>query len=197
MIKNARSKAVILWFLTCMAVGVWGVGLSLLLFAKNNYQAIICDYILYAGASLIPIFFYHFVSVLILQEKKDRLFIISGYIIALIFFIFNFIPPLLASGASGKCGFNFWVDAGIFYIPFVIYFWIYIIMSIYQLIKSYKRSDGISKRKVFYIIIGAVIAIGGGGTNFFPQLFGIYPFGNFVTFLYPILITYGMFLKKY
>jgi len=51
--------------------------------------------------------------------------------------------------------------------------------------------------QIYYLIIASLIGYLGGGTNFLPQLFGLYPFGQFITFLYPVVFTYGMYLKKY
>lgn len=195
--KKPKSKLTILWFLTSMAVGIWGIGLFILLFVKNTNQAINCNFILYFGATLIPILFFHFVSTFLYHKKTNKWSIAVGYILAAIFVVLVFIPPWIIGGVSAKTGFRYWEDPGILYIPYVIYFWIYVLASIFLLVKAYRKSEGVYKKQIFYFLLAAIIGFIGGGTNFLPQLINIYPFCSFITFLYPILITYGMFLKKY
>lgn len=196
-IINNRSKIAFLWFLTSLAVGIWGLGLAILLIVNTVEQAYFYNIILNTGAALIPIFFFHFVSVLLMKEKQEKTLIIIGYVLAVIFIFLIFNSPWIIGGVGEKTGFTYWIDVGILYIPFIIYFWFYAIKTIYLLIKGYKNSEGIHKRRIYYILLAGIIGYFGGGTNFLPQLFNIYPFGNFITFLYPILITYGIFLKKY
>lgn len=62
--------------------------------------------------------------------------------------------------------------------------------------KGFKDNEGLKKRQILYILLAAIIGFSGGMTNFLPQLFNIYPFGTFIVFLYPILITYGIFLPE-
>jgi len=197
LIKNHQSHIAVLYFLHTMAVGIWGMGLFLLFIVKNETQAIYSNYILNIGASLIPILFFHFVSAFLLRVKKDKILIITGYIVAFIFVILTFIPPLLIGGVSEKTSFRFWIDSGTFYLPFVVYFWFFVLIAVYLLIKGYKSSDGLIKKKIFYILLAVIIGFGGGGTNFLPQLFNVFPFGHYLTFLYPIIIAYGVFFKKY
>lgn len=193
--KNPRSRVVWLWFLSSMAIGVWGVGMVVIAFAKSEAQALFADKLLIAGSILIPILFYHFISALLYRERKDRIIIIVGYFLSLIFLVLN-LKNSLVVGASSRVGFEFWLDIGRFYIPFFIYFLIYVIIAFINLVNGYLKSDGVRKRQLFYILVAMLIGFVGGVTDFFPELFNIYPFGNFVVFLYPLLMTYGLFLKK-
>jgi len=196
--RNPKSKVVRLWFLSSMAIAVWGGGLSMVLISQSASQAYFYDILLHFGSALIPILFFHFISAFLYRDsQKDRIALIIGYIVAVLFILVVLIKPLwLVSSSAGLNGFEYWVNGGPLYIPFVIYFWIYAVLIFYLLIKSFVQSDGVVKRSLFYILLAALVGYLGGGTSFLPQLFGIYPFGNFVTFLYPILITYGIFLKK-
>lgn len=194
--KN-RSKLAILWFLTSMAVGVWGIGLAMLLIVETRSQAFLCNFILYTGAILIPVLFYHFVSALLFKDQQNKSIISIGYILSVIFLILLYIPPMIIRDVTSQAGFKYWEEPGILYIPFLIYFWFYAFLAIIILIKGLKTAEGIHKTQVYYILLAAIIGYFGGGTNYLPQTVGIYPFGNFITFLYPILITYGFFLKRY
>jgi predicted proteasome-type protease len=92
--------------------------------------------------------------------------------------------------------FNLWVDIGALYPLYVAYYFITVLLSHIFLYKGFKENEGFKKRQIKIIFIATLIGFGGGMTNFLPQLFGIYPFGNFIIFLYPILITYGVFLRR-
>ena len=43
---------------------------------------------------------------------------------------------------------------------------------------------------------GPVLPFAGGSSNFLTDLTGGYPYGQFVVWLYPILITYGIFVDE-
>jgi signal transduction histidine kinase len=47
------------------------------------------------------------------------------------------------------------------------------------------------------MLIASLVGFGGGITNFLPQLFNIYPFGNFLTLLYLFFMSYGVLKYKF
>jgi len=192
---NPKSRVIWLWFLTNFAVGIWGFGLFMIVAAKSYDQALFFDYFLHFGSALIPILFLHFV-LLLLKHQKNLAWLIPGYIISIFFSISAWVPGWVVSGASAYVGFTYWVDAGFLYWPFVIFFYICVATAAFLLLRGYSISDGLIKKQIFYILIAIIIGFIGGGTSFLPQLFNIYPFGNFITFLYPLMVTYGIFLKK-
>lgn len=194
--KAPRSKMAFLWFLKSFFVGIIGLGIFLGFIAKNSDQALTYNFVLFTGASIMPAVYFHFVSTYLLKEK-NKFLMYFGYILAVIFLVMTFFSPLIIKSASLKATGTYWADPGLFFLPFLIYFWFYIIYSIAQLIAGYKHSEGMSKVKLFYLIIAAVIGFGGGGTAFLPQIFSVFPYGYFITFLYPIILSYGIFIKKY
>lgn len=197
LIKAPRSHIAVLWFLKSFVVGICGLGIFLLVISKSITDAYLSNFILYTGALLIPPIYFHFVSAWRYLESKNMFYIVLAYFLAGVFLVSNYLPPLLIGGVGGKSIFRYWFDPGILYIPFLIYFWTYIIISLYLLYKGYKSSEGIIKIKTAYLFWAAIIGFGGGVTIIFPQLFGIFPFLYFVTFLYPIILAYGIFLKRY
>ena len=44
---------------------------------------------------------------------------------------------------------------------------------------------------MLYVLIAQIFGFGGGLTDFFPQLFNVYPFGNYFIILYVIFISYA------
>jgi len=119
-----------------------------------------------------------------------------GYIVSILLIVVLFNPPLVISGVSPKLGFPFWLDAGPFYFLLIIHYLVYAIIDISMLFKFYLHMDGILRRQAFYILIAAVVGFTGGSTNFLPATLGIYPFGNFFVFLFPVFIFYGIFVDE-
>lgn len=193
--KNPRSKVVRLWFLSSLAIGTWGMGLYMLVSAGSEAEALTASKILHGASVLIPALFFHFVSTFLFREKNDKFLIVLGYVLSLVFFVANW-NSLLVSGISPRAGFEFWVNGGLLYIPFFIFFLIYVVASVIILCKGYLENDGLRKMQIFYILVAIIIGFTGGITDFFPQIFNTYPFGNFIIFLYPTIISYGVFLRK-
>ncbi len=197
--RNPKAKVVHLWFLTSMAVTVWGLGLLLVILSKTEVAGIFYSRLLHISASFVPVFFCHFVLAFLFylygNNIKTKFFVFIGYFLAFIFAILSF-SDLIVPSASSKLGFATWADDGQFYFFYLLYFIVYIIASICFLYMGYKKSDGVIKRKTFYILIASFIGFGGACTNFLPQTLGIYPFGQFFVWLYPILVTYGIFFDE-
>ncbi|OGY43700.1 MAG: hypothetical protein A2731_03725 [Candidatus Buchananbacteria bacterium RIFCSPHIGHO2_01_FULL_39_8] len=198
LLKNPKSKVVRLWFLMSLASGLWSGFFLLTLSAIEKGIAdkvILYSNILHAGAAFIPILFIHFVLALLYKEKNYKIFLAIGYILALIFSILSFTKYIIA-GAAPTSYFPLWPTIGSLYILMVVYFWIYAFASIYFLFKGYKESDGIVKKKILFILIAALIGFLGGGTNWLPQLFDVYPAGMFIAWVYPFFIIYGIFIDE-
>lgn len=193
LIKNPKSAVNRLWFFTSLAVTVWSVGYILAMSSSSAEAANFNLKIVYTGATLIPILFFHFLCVFLMKNKKTILGI--GYFLAAIFLILFYFSSYIIKGSRYLNNFGFFEDikAPGFYI-FLTYFFFFVFLSAYYLIKSYKKSDGIRKKQILYIFLASIFGLGGGITNFIMDLTGIYPFGQFFIFLYPIFITYGIFL---
>ena len=197
-LRDPHTKSVRFWFFMSVAIGVWGVSHLLALqaiFRGDVDKVIMYSKILHMGAAFIPVFFCHFVLEFLYQKNKYSYLLIIGYPLSLLFALISF-TRLIIGGASPKTGFPLWLDAGNLYPLLVIFFYFYVFVSIYFLYLGYRRSDGIMKRKRFYILLAAIIGFGGASTNWLPQLVGIYPFGSFVAWLYPLLVTYGIFVDE-
>ena len=190
--KNRKSKINILWFLTSVCIFIWSGALGLELSSSNYLSAFFWNKILTIGAIFTPILFYNFISSF-LEEKRERKFIFSGYLAAffLIFFLF-FYTSLFIEGVSPRAGFNYWVDPGIIYYLFVLFFIICILRTACLLFKKYKDSDDVKKSQIKYLLFAIIVGFGGGITNFLPQLVGIYPFGSYFVILYVIFISYAV-----
>ena len=103
----------------------------------------------------------------------------------------------IIKGTSYTAGFGFNEDPGKYFWVFLIFFFSLPVYATYLLIKSYLHSDGITKKQSLYLLLAFLIGFSGGGTNYLTGTLGIFPYGQMLVFLFPIIITYGIFLKKY
>lgn len=191
-LKNYRAKVVRIWFLLSIVVGVWSAGLLMVMMSNDELQGISYSKVIHVSASFIPILFFHFV-VLFRPRLLRRYYLWIGYLLSILFAILSLGTKVVA-GASPKLNFLTWVDAGPLYSIFLLYFWFYTLFSIYLVCIGIKDSDGILKKKMVYLLLGSLVLSIGGGSNFLPQTLGIYPYGDFIVWLYPMVITYGIFV---
>lgn len=195
--RDPKSVVVRLWFLMSMAIMVWGVGYLLTTLAQDADSAFRYLRIVYVGAILVPLFFFHFIANFVFRQVQTRAVIVAGYVLAGIFIVLAAGTDLIIKGARYIDVFGYYEDIatpGFYFL--MVYFWFYVLYALVMLISSYRQSGGIRRRKMFYLLFGSVIAFVGAGTNFLTDLTGDFPYGQLVVWLYPILITYGIFVEE-
>jgi len=71
-------------------------------------------------------------------------------------------------------------------------------MSLGILIYFYFKTDkkDILRAQIRNILFAGIMGYGGGVTNFFPQFFSVYPFGNYFVIFYIVFIVYGVLRYK-
>lgn len=180
-----------LFFLFTFSLAVWSTGYYFWLNAHTENQAHFWIGILNIGSTLMPVFYYHWV-VSILKLKRKWLLIIA-YFLSIIFSLFSF-SSLYFDGYYQVGNFNYWPRAGFLYPIFI--------MILYGGLFSMGICDSIrtffikkEKRKIIWIILWVYfLAWTSGATNFFLWFgINIWPFGNFLVFIYVLLISYAMF----
>lgn len=190
--KNKKSLLNVSWFFVSFSASLWSLGLFGVVFFKQYSIALFFQYLLDFSAIFIPVFFFLFVLVLLdinsgINKFIFKIFLFLGSILSVLSF-----TKLFKVGISSKFGFRHWIDPGVIYPVFPIFFGILVSLSIYLILKKYKRLRGIKKQQALYVFITALIGFGGGVTNFFPQLINTYPFGAFFTIFYILGIGYAI-----
>lgn len=92
----------------------------------------------------------------------------------------------------------FWVNPGKLYFLFPIFFAVTVTISIIHILIALKKIEVGStyRSQLKNTLIVCLIGFTAGGTNFFPQFFNIYPFGNYIVILYIIVMVYGVIRYK-
>ncbi|MFH1608792.1 MAG: ATP-binding protein [Patescibacteria group bacterium] len=174
----------------CIMVAIWSYAYFIWQISKTAGTALLWSHILMAGAIFIPITYLHFILEFLGKMKEKKKILIFGYFSFIVFFILN-LTPWFINGVEQKLSFNFWPNAGLFYTPFLIFWFFYIIYPIYLLVKEKAVSVGLKRNQISFILLGTIIGYTGGITNF-PLWYDISipPIGNWATTIYLAIIAY-------
>jgi len=193
-LKNRKDIINRLFFLITISIIVWALGYWQWMSSMGQSdpaKALFWARILSIGSLFIPVFYFHWILAFVKLNKQKSNLIKIVYIIALIFLLFSF-SELFVKEVSHKSIFPFWPTAGPLYSIYLIF--IYFGLVAYSLITLWKQqkinTDSNKRSSIKYIILGTIIAFGGGATNF-PLWYGvpILPYGNILVSIYPIVFT--------
>lgn len=166
---------------------------------NNHDQSLFWIRVLSIFSTLIPIFYYHWVLVLLKLDKQYKKSIIFFYIVGGIMELFVFHPWYIRDVVP-TAGYLFWPKAGWLYTLYIIFVYSgLIIYSVFLLFKDFFNSKGIRRERDRYVILGTIIGFGGGATNFFLWFgnniwdnFSWLPLGSILVVVYPIMFTYSI-----
>jgi len=190
-LKDRKNLTNIFFFLMNLGIAIWSFSYCQWLLMEEEGNALFWSRMLNFGATLIPIFYLHWVLYLLNLVKKKKGIIITGYLITFVFLLFSFTPYYIKS-VEPVLSFNYWPQAGLLYIFFLFLGYLGLVgYAFYQLLKTRKITFGEKKTQIDYIILASIIGFGGGATNF-PLMFGIAlfpPFGQPLIAVYVVILT--------
>ncbi len=192
--KNWRDKINQVFFALMFSVTLWSFSYWRWLSEVNDPVTALFWIRLVAAASLlIPVFYFHWVALLI--DKPKNRFQPILYLATLLFIPFSF-TDLLVSSVGPKLIFPFWPNPGLLYDLYIAFFYVgLVIYSLFELYEAYQ--DPQKKGQVFYLILGSVFGFGGGLFNFLLWYnVPVLPYGNFLVALFPICFGYAMLRYK-
>jgi len=186
---DRNSKINRSWLILSITIAFWGLGLYGVTSTESAHTALLWQYLLDVSAIFIPVSFLYFI--LIFTDVSERLWLRLSIICGTALALFSF-TPVYKLGVASRYGF-YWINPGPGYIIFPIFFTFIVILSIFILGKSYSQNkDRVFRAQIGNIFLAGTIGFGGGLTNFFPQIFNVYPFGNYLVILYLFFISYGV-----
>ncbi len=197
MLFKGRTKIHYIWTFFCLAVAIWGVGsIYIGTISTDKELSFLWFRIAHIGVILIPPAFLHFVIYYLDVKKKYLVYL--GYFFALVYLYLNIVEKSLVSKIEYSFDEFFYnVSSTLLYGSFTIYFFILITISFIFLWFGQKEAKGVRKARIQYIFYGLGVSFLGGSLNFLPILgIKIYPYANFLTALYPLIVGYSILKYK-
>ena len=188
-LSDKKSEINKSWLTFSIFFSLWGLSLFGVTSSTDYNRAYIWQALLDASAIFIPFFYYIFVSKLISYKNVFLEKIVFIFSVCLAFLS---LTNLYKIGLTQISGF-YWINPGKFYFVFPSFFILMVFISLFLILRTYiKTSDANLKKQIIIFIVASAIGFGGGITNFFPQLFNVYPFGNYFVLLYVFSMGYGV-----
>lgn len=191
-LKNRKKGVNIIFCLLATSVAIWSLAYGRWLLATDQASALFWARTLNMGATLIPVFYLHWiVSLLKLRKEKT---IIFYYLLTAVFLFFSYSDHYI-SGTKAILQFPFWPQMNWLYLIFLIFSWcVIIIYSLVLLFIELKKAKGYYRQQIKYVIAGSLVGFLGGSTNYslmmgydwFP------PLGSPLVAAYPIIFGYSM-----
>lgn len=192
--SDVNSRVNRYWFISCIAFSLWSFSLYIVTSTDSYATALSWQYVLDVSAIFLPATYFLFLSEFL--KFKNYEWRSAMIVTACVFAVFS-ATPFFKTGMDTFGNF-FWVRPGPYYIIFPIYFVIYATASLVVMIRAYLKAQKgtIGRAQIRNMILGGIMGYGGGLTNFFPQIFSVYPFGNYLVIFYIVFMVYGVIRYK-
>lgn len=192
--ENKKALLNQLWAAVSFVVATWSLGFLGVVIANSERIAFRSQILLDIAAIFIPVFLLHFTFVFLNPDRQKRIKkyatqIRVTYLLGIGFALFS-LSPFFKKEMTPIFDFRFWVEPGKLYFLFPLFFAGFTLYAFYLLTKGYFKTKGIKKTQIKYILIAVAFGLGGGITNFFPQLIKIYPAGNYFVAFYVLFVGY-------
>ncbi len=186
----ADSKSILgrRWLFLSVCIGLWALGLWGVTTASSLASALGWQTLLDLSAFFIPLAYLLFVLAFLNTNKPALIaFAVLGAVglVALRF------TSLYIRGMGQSIGL-YWILPGPLYILFPIYYGLITIVSLVLLLNALRTADKATHGRILFHLLAAVVGFSGGATNFFPQFFNVYPYGNYFVILYVALMSYSV-----
>src|SRR3989338_3367976 len=180
------------WFVFCVSVGLWSLGLGILSMVSILGIANAFYVVHYLGAIFIPVGFLAFIRVYFLQEKIFAHDFIATLSSAL-FLYFAMGMGWLLGPLKPKWYFTFYTSPGFLYPVFVVYFFIVVIYCFFLMFLAISRRKREESRGLWFFVLATGFGYAGGSSAFllvydvpFP------PYGIYLFLLFPLITSYAI-----
>jgi len=191
--QNRKRRINRIFGLMGLSIAMWGFSYGMWQLSQDEEIALFWSRMLSLGATFIPILFLDWVLTLLDLQKEKRKILIFGYLLTFLFVIFSFTPFYVRS-VEPELNFPWWPKPGVLYHFYIFLGYLGLMgYGLNLLYKTYKTVSGYKHEQIKYVLIGTLIGIGGGATNFLLW-YGIPfpPYGTFLVPLYPFILGYAM-----
>lgn len=192
-LRNPGEISTKIFALLSLSFAIWCFAWYLLLAVDTGPEnALTLARLLVAGSTLIPIFFLHWVLLILGLQKKRILVLYFGYIVTALFLCFSF-SDLYVSGLREYGFFQYWPVAGPMHLASLVVCYFFLIgYALLELVRGFVKRRGEDKHQVAFILVGSFLGFGGGMTNF-PLMYGVdmFPFGIIGVLATPFFYSYA------
>jgi two-component system, NtrC family, sensor kinase len=178
--------------LYCLSLSIWSYFYFAWQVADSPERALLFVRLLMAGAILIPATYLHHVLTLLDIEKEHKFALKLGYALSG-FFLLSDLTPYFVADLKPEMSFPYWPKPGILFHFYLAWFGGFTVYAVSFIAKAFYRAKGSQRDQYLYLIIGAIIGYGGGGTNFLLW-YGIQipPTGNILVLAYAVIVGYTL-----
>ena len=197
LLKKEKTNVHRVFALLNLAIAIWAFSYWRWLLTDSHGVALFWTRILSIGSTLIPIFFLHWILLVVDKAKEKKTLLIGGYLMTAAFLLFSF-SSLFVKDVAPLFSFPFWPVPGILYHFYVIFSYILLLgYGVYQLFIAYRGAAGHKKAQMKYIFLGLAIAAPAGFSNF-PLWYKINlpPYLNIFVLFYMGCYAYAILKKQ-
>jgi len=180
-----------IYALFCFCLSVWSYAYFKWILAGDASTALFWARIFMAGAIFIPpTAFHHLVK--LLGKKVPYGFLSGNYVFSLLLFSGNF-GPWIVRGVGPKISFPYWPSPGPLFHLHLLQFVVLALMGLWILGQELRKSDGLHRNQIKFLILAEVVGWTGGFTNY-PLWYDIpvSPYGNILVSAYTGIFAYTM-----
>jgi len=198
LLKGRRNRLVTGFCLYMINIAAWSFCNSRMVTATNPASGLFWGRALHWGAIIIPISFFHFALAFQTKdyEAKWRPFVWLGYGFAIFFLSVSFSKYFVPYTVQA-IGISYYPQPGPLYMPYVIFFVIYVGLAFWTLVHAYKEAVEPKKTQLRYALIAYVVAYAGGAQAFLP-VFGLKmsPLSLYGVPVCMCILTYAVFVHR-
>lgn len=200
--QNTRSPLHRNWLAFTCVTSLWGLGLYGVTAAGTLVEAARWQHLLDISAIWIPPLSLSFaLTFLSLPTHHFRYVLLHVFLygsigISILLTYLSF-TDFYIQGFSNTLGF-YWIEPGQLYFLFPLFFGLVSVVFGFVFLSEFLNTSRTSyyRKQALSIFIAALFGFGGGATNFFPQLFNIYPFGNYLVILFVFFVAYSILRQR-
>ena len=190
--RGIRNPKNITYFLFSAAIAVWSFFYYLWQVSDSYGDALLFSRLLMVGSIFIPVLYLHHLFYLLGLQKSRSFLLKASYGAAFAWLLADF-TPYFVSDVSPKLGFRYWLDAGVLYHPFTLWWLATVLYTEWVIFRAFRESKGVLRKQMLYLFVGTVIGYAGGSTNFFLCYnIPIPPFGHLLVSFYVVVTAYAI-----
>lgn len=196
-LKNKKSPIHRAFLIYSLAIVQWAFFTALQGMQTDSTWALVWGRFCHVGVLLIPSFFYYFTTKITGKENGTILKI--GFIISFASIIPLLITPYFIPKEQTDAGINL-PSPGPLYIGIIIFFCIYVVLSLVHLWNERCQSSGLRRKHLDYFFWASAIGYGVGVVNFFPVYsitFFPYPYSAACGSIYFLVLGYAIMKHRF